>query len=378
VLLATMGVVMLAVAGLAGWGLGRSSSAAVGQALTPTSYRTAEPASIAAGVAPGLVDINTVLGQQGAQAAGTGMVLTGNGVVLTNNHVVEGATQIQVTDVGNGRTYAASVVGYDRSQDVAVLQLQDAAGLTTVTTGDSSTVGVNDAIVGVGNAGGTGGTPSVAGGTVTALGRTITASDQSGANAEQLTGLIQINANIQPGDSGGPLVNGAGQVIGMDTAASAAGPGPATTGQHGTARGGNGGQANGGQANGGQAAPVQGFAIPINQALSVAQDIESGNGSSTVHIGGSALLGVAVTGADAGAGQGVVVGQVLSGGPAAKAGLTAGDLIVALAGQGIGSTTDLGAVIDGHHPGDTVAMTWLDQSEKQHTANVELVAGPVG
>jgi S1-C subfamily serine protease len=93
-------------------------------------------ASVASRVSPGLVDINVTLGYQQARAAGTGMVLTPNGEVLTNNHVIEGATSISVTDVGNGRTYSANVVGYDRTHDVAVLQLVGASGLTTVTLGN--------------------------------------------------------------------------------------------------------------------------------------------------------------------------------------------------------------------------------------------------
>ncbi|HVA06036.1 MAG TPA: trypsin-like peptidase domain-containing protein, partial [Acidimicrobiales bacterium] len=111
--------------------------------------------AIAAKVDPGLVDINTSLGYAQEQAAGTGIVLSPNGEILTNNHVIEGATTISVTDVGNGKTYSASVVGYDRSQDIAVLQLHGASGLQTAALGKSSTVSVGQGVVGVGNAGGT-------------------------------------------------------------------------------------------------------------------------------------------------------------------------------------------------------------------------------
>src|SRR6202044_2804254 len=131
-----------------------------------------------------------------------------------------GATSVSVTDIGNGKTYKATVVGYDETKDVAVLQLTGASGLTTANLGDSSTVGVGNSVVALGNAGGLGGTPSVATGTVTALNQSITASDESSGTAENLTGLIETNANIQAGDSGGPLVNSHGQVIAMDTAAS--------------------------------------------------------------------------------------------------------------------------------------------------------------
>ncbi len=121
--------------------------------------RPSDISAIAAKVDPGLVDINTNLSYQNEQAAGTGMVISSSGVVLTNNHVVEGATSVSVTDVGNGKTYTGSVVGYDRTGDVAVVKLAGASGLKTVAT-SSGTAAVGQAVVGVGNAGGTGGTPS--------------------------------------------------------------------------------------------------------------------------------------------------------------------------------------------------------------------------
>ena len=187
---------------------------------TATSKTTLSASQIATRVDPGLVDVVSTLGDEQATAAGTGIVLTSNGEILTNNHVIDGATSIKVTDVGNGRTYTAKVVGYDASQDVAVIQLQNASGLTVASLGDSSTVQTGDSVTALGNAGGKGGTPSVASGTVTALNQSITASDEGSGNSEQLTGLIETNADIQPGDSGGSLVNAYGQVIGMDTAAS--------------------------------------------------------------------------------------------------------------------------------------------------------------
>lgn len=359
VLLGAVALVVLVAVGLTAWTAGRSAQVASAPTpVTATRYQSGDPAAAAA-VEPGLVDVDTVIGYQGAQAAGTGIVLTADGEVLTNNHVVAGATRIQVTDIGNGRTYAATVVGYDRSRDVAVLQLQGATGLTTAPLGDSATVAVGDPVVGVGNAGGVGGTPSTAAGTVTALDRPITASDESGS-AEQLTGLIQVDADIQAGDSGGPLVNSAGQVVGMDTAAST--PSRTATRHHRSATG--------------QTAAVQGFAIPIDDALSVARQIESGAASSTVHIGESAMLGVSVT--DSGAGQGAVVGQVLAGSPAAQAGVVAGDAIVAVNGQSVDSAAALTTLLDGTHPGDSVSVTWVDQSQQQQDATVTLVTGPTG
>ena len=117
---------------------------------------------ISSRVDPGLVDVTSTLGYADATAKGTGIVLTSNGEILTNNHVINGATSVSVTDIGNGKTYKATVVGYDESQDVAVLQLTGASGLTVANTGNSSTVAVGNSVVALGNAGGTGGTPSVA------------------------------------------------------------------------------------------------------------------------------------------------------------------------------------------------------------------------
>ncbi len=148
--------------------LGNSGNSGSGNSGSSNSSGPSDVDAIASKVDPGLVDVNTSLGYQQVQAAGTGIVLTSNGVILTNNHVIDGATSISVTDVGNQKTYTASVVGYDRTQDIAVLQLHNASGLQTATLGNSSNASVGEDIVGIGNAGGTGGTPSAAGGTVTA------------------------------------------------------------------------------------------------------------------------------------------------------------------------------------------------------------------
>ena len=188
-------------------------------AMGATTLTTSQ---IASTVDPGLVDIVSTLGYQNGAAAGTGMVLTSTGEVLTNNHVIDGATSIkQARDVGNGRTYTAKVVGYDKSKDIAVLQHWRAPPGSRTVTLSSSSPQTGQKVVALGNALGKGGTPSVVTGRITGLGQSITASDESAGNAEQLTGLIAHNAGIQPGDSaGGPLVNTYGQVIGMDTAAS--------------------------------------------------------------------------------------------------------------------------------------------------------------
>lgn len=356
------GASVAAAAALVFAGLGAAD--AMGATVLTTSQ-------IASKVDPGLVDVVSTLGYQDGTAAGTGMVLTSTGEVLTNNHVINGATSIKVTDIGNGRTYTAKVVGYDDTQDVAVLQLQGASGLKTVTL-SSSSAQTGQKVVALGNAGGKGGTPSVATGTVTGLGQSITASDESSSSAEQLTGLVETNAGIQPGDSGGPLVNTYGQVVGMDTAASTS---PSTTGY----------QSQTGQTQ----TQTQAFAIPISEAASIASAIEAGTSSSTTHLGATAFLGVEVSSSTAAggygyggfggsSGSGVAVAGVVSGSAAGQAGLTAGDEITSVAGHTVTSSSDIQSVLENYHPGDKISISWTGQSGQSQTATVVLTAGPAG
>ena len=405
-------VVALAVGAGAGIGLSQGGSTPTGNA-TATSKTMLTTSQIASRVDPGLVDVTSTLGYEQATAMGTGIVLTSNGEILTNNHVVNGATSVSVRDIGNGKTYKATVVGYDESHDVAVLQLSGASGLTTATTGNSSTVKVGDDVVGLGNAGGAGGTPSVAAGNVTALNQSITASDEGSGSSEQLSGLIETNANIQPGDSGGPLVNSYGQIIGMDTAASSSGSsGSGGSGSGGSGSGGNGfggfgwfgdngsGSGSGGSGSGfgdngsgsgsgdngsssssgsgssSQDSSTQGFAIPIDTALSVAGQIEAGQASSTVHIGATAFLGLEIASSDQQGSSGVALAGAASGTPAATAGLGEGDVITSLGGQSVSTGTDIQNILVGHHPGDQISIGWTDSSGQSHTATVTLASGP--
>ena len=264
-----------------------------------------------------------------------------------------------------------------------MIQLQNASGLTTANLGDSSSVQTGDSVTALGNAGGKGGTPSVATGTVTALNQGITASDEgSGANSEQLTGLIETNADIQPGDSGGALVNSYGQVIGMNTAASSGTQFQSASSQ----------------------SAVQAYAIPIDNAETIARQIEAGQGSSTVHIGATAFLGIETDGSSSGSGSdgsggfggfsgfggqgdgsgsngsgtsnGVTIAGALSGSAAANAGLTAGDTITSLGGQAVSSTSDIQQALVKYHPGDKISVSWVDQSGQSQTATVTLASGP--
>jgi S1-C subfamily serine protease len=364
------GVVALAAGAALGGLIGSMDHTAAGT-VTATSKTMLSASQIAARVDPALVDVVSTDGYQGAASAGTGIVLTSTGEILTNNHVIEGATSIKVTDIGNGKTYTATVVGYDASHDVAVIQLQDASGLTVANLGDSSSVQTGDSVTALGNAQGKGGTPSVATGTVTALNQSITASDELSNVSEQLTGLIETNAPIQPGDSGGPLVNSYGQVIGMDTAA---GSNYQFQGQSSTV--------------------TQAYSIPIDEALSIAKQIEAGTTSADVHIGATAFLGVGLGSSSSnsgngfggfggfggqgsqGATSGATVAQTVSGSPAAKAGLTVGDTITAIGSQSITSAEDVAHALVQYHPGNSVSITWTDASGQSHTTNLTLATGP--
>jgi len=321
---------------------------------SPATDGPTDVSAIAAKIDPALVDVNVTLAT--GAAAGTGIVLTSSGEVLTNNHVVEGATSIKVTDIGNGHTYGARVVGYDRSSDVAVIQLTGASGLATasIATGSPS---LHDGVVAVGNAGGLGGTPTAAGGTITALGQSITASDDASGTSENLTGLIQTDADVQPGDSGGSLVNADGQVLGVDTA---------TSGSFFLS-----------------AQSTQGYAIPIKSALSIADKIEAGASSSTIHVGPTAYLGVLVSDgpADGGFGQaptvpGAYIDQTVAGAPAARAGLVAGDVITSVAGRSFSTASGLTSALLHYVPGDRVRVGYTTGSGTSASVSIVLGSGP--
>ncbi|HLI15389.1 MAG TPA: trypsin-like peptidase domain-containing protein [Acidimicrobiales bacterium] len=372
----------VAAATLVAGGLGAGLGAAFGGSASLAPARSSLPstptaplsapgsvARVAALVKPAVVDISTTIatevGSPPSPAEGTGMILTPSGEVLTNNHVVEDATSIRVS-VGGSRTYAARVLGVDPVHDIALLQLEGASGLPTVSLGDSSTVAVGDPVVAIGNALGLGGSPSVVSGIVSAVGRTISASDAGGGNPETLHNLIQTSAPISPGDSGGPLVNLRGQVIGMDTAAASAD---------------------------GTGASI-GFAIPINQAAADVHQIERGQAGNGVIIGESPFLGITEQPSYGGFGfgfgfgfggtgtgtqpsvSGVTIGPVIQGGPAERAGLSEGDVITAIDGHQTPTWNALVRQVEAHRPGQTIQVSYVDTGGTSHTVSVVLAGIP--
>ena len=324
-------------------------------AAPQTGTLTPEQSAAAAAVSKGLVDINTTIGYDGAQGAGTGIVLSADGLVLTNHHVVSGSTAIRVTAIGNGQTYDATVIGYDSTHDVAVLRLKGASGLTVAPLGSSSTVKVGDDVVAIGNAGGVGGTPSAVAGTVRALDQDISVRDEGDGSVKRLTGLIQLDAAIAPGDSGGAVVDDAGKVVGVITAGST------------------------GAASGDSATMVDGFAIPIDQARSIAQQIIEGRPSSTVHIGSTGFLGVQVApGTQGSSAAGAHVAGVVPGSAAERAGIEQGDVITAVDGKAVAAAATLRTTLAAHQAGDTVKVAWTDAAGTKHSARIRLGSGPVG
>jgi len=379
---------------------------ATGPATVPSTVPSTAPSSSASAgatgiqavinrVEPGMVIINSTIQYQSEAGAGTGMVINSDGLVLTNNHVIEDSTKLTATVVATGKTYPATVLGYDTTGDVALIRLQGASGLTTVPLGNSSTVKTGNPVVALGNAEGQG-TILPAAGTITGVNQTITASDQGGTiTSETLHGMLETNAGIVSGDSGGPLSNAAGQVIGMDTA--------------------------GQSVSFGQQSSPTGFAIPINTALAVASQIAAGHASATISIGYPPFIGIyAAAGTSpnpqvqaqqqeesagnpfggyggfggyepscytsnadlqipsqiAPVSSGTLVDGVICGSPAAAAGMTGGAVITAVNGKTVGTPNQLQSILATYRPGDTVTITWANLNGQTTTSTLHLVAGP--
>ena len=282
---------------------------------------------ILAKVEPSVVDI--VASSRRASGEGTGIILSSDGYVLTNAHVVDGASKVTVATAGSTKALSATVIGADEDHDVALLKLDNASGLTPAELGRSSDVKVGEDVVAIGNALGLRGDPTVTRGIVSALNRTV----------ENLTGMIQTDAAINPGNSGGPLVNSSGQVIGINTAVAADG------------------------------AQNIGFAIPIDKAKALADRLKTGQGPAPV-----AFLGVATTETTDGSGGAQVV-DVVAGGPASKAGLAVGDLIVTFDGKPVAGADALSGLVQARQPGDTVAVV-IERNGSSRTINVTLASKP--
>ena len=315
------------------------SSAASGTAVASGGMTTSQVSEM---VSPSVVVITTEqvvysqwswYGQNQVESgAGSGVIISSDGYILTCAHVVSGASQITVT-IGD-TDYTATVVGEDDTSDVAVLKI-DATGLTPATVGDSDSLSVGDSVLAVGNPlGELGGT--VTSGIVSALNRSVTIQGTSSTNTMS---LIQMDASVSPGNSGGGLFNMNGELIGLVNAKSSSSD-----------------------------AEGLGFAIPINDAIQVAQDLlENGYVSGRPYMG---ITYIAVTDAQTAAqfnvnAYGVYVVVVVQGGPADKAGLKVGDRIVSIDVTEIAQKDDLGTLMQQHTAGDTLSITVARDGQMQ-------------
>ncbi len=301
-------------------------------------------------VIPAVVSIDVKSG--GDEDEGTGMIITSNGEVITNNHVIELYSQggntgsITVTEYGQTKALPTTLIGYDQTKDMALLKINNASNLPTVTFGDSAKAVVGDAVVAIGNALGlSAGTPTVTQGIVSALGRSVSAGGV-GTQTENLQNLIQTDAAINAGNSGGPLIDTAGQVIAMNTAVA-------------------------GTSSDGTNSQNIGFAIPIAQVESLLPQLQKGGQSGN----GGGYLGVDITTLTPALRQqygftptsGAVILSVVSGSPAAKAGLVQGDVIVDINGTAISSAEDLQKVVQDAKPGQSVSITYYVGDSKRTT-----------
>ena len=371
-------VVAALVGGVVGAVVGVGSQQTIVRSFSPNGSVLVRPADIQAVLAkvePAVVSIDSESSPAGnaaggdfAEAAGSGMILTPDGEVLTNNHVVAGASSVTVTLFGQSKPLAAHVLGTDPASDLALVQIDHASDLPTVTLGDSSQTRVGDSVLAIGNALALAGGPSVTEGIVSAENRSLTAQNDAG-QTENLTGLLQTDAAINPGNSGGPLVDSDAQVVGMNTAVASSSSGNA---------------------------PTQniGFAITVNSVKPLLAALRAGGtggsgGSGTQTIQppstNSAYIGVTVTGITPSVRQqdrltpssGALIVSVQPSSPAAAASLRIDDVIVSFNGTPIESPDDLTAAIHPLKPEDRVSLG-IYRGSRRLTVEVTLGARPTG
>jgi len=350
--LSTLGTVMVAaatamvvggVAGLGGYLLGSSvdqseasgsNTVVLPQVESASTQGTTSIADIAEAVLPSVVSILIEAG--GDSGSGSGFIIQSNGYILTNNHVAAPAANGgELTVVfENGEKAKATIVGSNTSYDLAVLKV-DREGLPTAVLGNSDQVKVGEQVIAIGAPLGLNGT--VTAGIISSLDRPVTA---GGRGDLAFINAVQTDAAINPGNSGGPLLDSAGRVIGVNSAiATLAGSGNVESGSIGL-----------------------GFAIPVNSAKRIAEEIISTGDSNTPIIG--VVLNTTY------AGDGAEVGEITAGGPAADAGLRVGDIITALNGRQVADSTELVVAIRSYAPGEKVEISLLRNGQSQTVALV--------
>jgi S1-C subfamily serine protease len=361
-------------------------STATAAAAKEGAARPLSDAAIYDRVQPSVVDVTATLRYDDETASGTGFFIDSrDGLVLTNNHVIRDATSVTVTIPSTNQTYQAQIVGADVSADIAVLRITPPPRTASAPIGDSATVAVGSTVLAIGNRAGAGGAPVPAPGVISAVGRTIEAADGTSGFTETLHGMLQTTAKIEPGDSGGPLANGAGAVIGVDTAAGTGGD-------------------------------EAGYAIPINSAMAAGRQIILGRVARGITLGVGGFLGVIIPSTtapspqaqaaeerslgtdpagsasqigclptEAGAGvpdsvapvdSGALVDGVLCGTGAEAAGISAGDVITTADGRVVSSPDGLTAIVSGCRPGSVVKITWVSPAGATRASSVRLDPAP--
>jgi putative serine protease PepD len=312
------------------------SASSTGTALSPHDVYQQAKDSVAYITAQVTQQSSSPFGQaQSGTATGSGFVVSSDGYIVTNNHVVDGATDVKVK-IGDGKTQTAKIVGVDASTDLALLKI-DASGLTPLTLGNSDNVQVGDPAYAIGNPFGLDRTLTT--GVISALQRQISA-----PNGYSIDDVLQTDAAINPGNSGGPLFNAQGQVIGVNSQIE-------STGSSSTGQAGNVGI---------------GFAIPSNTVKTVVDQLRASG--KVAH----AYLGVSTQDAS---GAGAQVATVAQGGPAAGAGLQAGDVITSVAGKTVDDAASLTAIVDQQKVGDSVAVK-VSRNGSERTLDVKLGQRP--
>jgi putative serine protease PepD len=341
-------VVLAIIAGLVGGAIGVNAMGGLftGKANLVSASNSIERkpdsvAGLANRVLPSVVSITTESG-----SSGSGFIIDSSGFILTNNHVVEEAVLAKasiVVTLNNGKEYESKIVGRDASYDLAVLKIL-ATGLPALQFGDSDKIAVGDSVIAIGSPLGLSGTVTL--GIISAKDRAVTAGGSAGETS--FINALQTDAAINPGNSGGPLIDTTGAVIGINSAiATLSGASTSQAGSIGL-----------------------GFAIPINQARKTAdQLIKNGKASYPV-------MGVSIDMNFAGPGARVTSadGGILAGGPAQKAGIKAGDVIIEFAGKVINNPDELIVAIRAKNIGDRVDVKYKRGSSTRSTSLV-LVAG---
>ncbi|MFC4126073.1 S1C family serine protease [Nocardia rhizosphaerae] len=327
----------------------RPGAAEIATVVAPPPPVALDPGWVTAQVRPSLVNIAVDAARFGANAAGSGIVLTADGQILTSHHVIKGAEEVSVTALVDGLVYEATVLGYDSTADIALLSLAGASGLPAARLGASSQLRIRQEMLAIGDAGGDGGEPTAVIGPITDLDASIVAMNSADMSRKALRGMVQIAAPVVGGQSGGALVDSGGAVVGVITAASA---------QRSTAETAN--------------RPPTGYAVPIETAMRIVTQIRSGVPTDTVHVGPTATLGVQIIDANP---SGAQVNWAFYGQPARAAGIAAGDIVTAVDGTPITTAKALSAAINIRSPGDRIRLDITAPDGSTRVVEVVLARG---